>query len=60
MLQDSLSPELKDRVIARRAEYTFTINNITYEDGVAMLKVVFNLVAVDTKATVAVIVRNLE
>jgi hypothetical protein len=60
MLQDSLSPELKDRVIARRGEYTFTINNITYEDGVAMLKVVFNLVAVDTKATVSVIVRNLE
>jgi hypothetical protein len=60
MLQDSLSPELKDRVIARRAEYTFTINNVTYEDGVAMLKVVFNLVAVDTKATVAVITRNLE
>jgi hypothetical protein len=60
MLQDSLSPELKDRVIARWAEYTFTINNVVYEDGVAMLKVVFNLVAVDTKATVAVISRNLE
>jgi hypothetical protein len=60
MLQDSLSPELKDRVIARRAEYSFTINNFMYEDGVTMLNVVFNLVAVDTKATMAVIQRNLE
>jgi multidrug efflux pump subunit AcrA (membrane-fusion protein) len=60
MLQESLSPALKARVIARRAEYTFTVNNSTYEDGVAMLKVVFNLVSVDTKATVSVINRNLE
>jgi multidrug efflux pump subunit AcrA (membrane-fusion protein) len=60
LLQDSLTSELKDRVIARRLDYTFTVNGVTYEDGVAMLKVVFNLVAVDTQATVTVISRNLE
>jgi hypothetical protein len=59
-LQDSLTPALKNRVIARKAEYTFVINGVTYEDGVAMLKVVFNLVSVDTKSTISVITRNLE
>jgi hypothetical protein len=60
MLQESLSPSLKAWVIAHQADCTFTVNNSMYKDGVGMLKVVFNLVSVNTKVTVLVINRNLE
>jgi hypothetical protein len=59
VLQCSLSPDLLVRVIARKTEYTFEIANQTYEDGVGMLKIVFNLVATDTRAKVAMLERNL-
>jgi hypothetical protein len=59
MLQCSLSPDLLIRVIARKAEYTFTVGNHIYQDGVGMLKTVFNLVATDTRVTIAMFEENL-
>lgn len=55
LLQLSLSENLKARVIARRDEY---IHN-GHEDGLLMLKIVLALVDVQTRATLAVIQRNL-
>lgn len=61
MLDASMDPQLKIRVMSRRPEFTYqTTAGPEIEDGVAMLYLLFGIIDVSTEAKVANIERQLE